>query len=248
MLSVNNLSKQILRGKSSISILNNISFNVEKQEVVSLFGPNGCGKSTLLKIISGIENHTNGSFQIQSSYIKARIGYVFQNADDSMMPWKTIAENITFGLISQNIDQKKKKLLVENLLKKVNLYKEKDEYFCNVSGGMKQLVAICRSIAFKPDILLLDEPFSSLDYFTTKKIQLFLMELLENTKLATLLVSHDIDEAIYLSDRVVVLSHKPTHIKGIVNIDLPRPRGVNCLKSNSFFKAKNKILDLISYE
>jgi NitT/TauT family transport system ATP-binding protein len=248
MIQINNLTKKFKKNNESIVILNKINFEINKSEFVCIFGPNGCGKSTLLNIIGGIEKPTIGNLKINEDGRVTRIGYVFQNPDDTMLPWKTVLENITFGLESQNIKSNKKKIIAENLLKIVNLYKVRDLYFCYLSGGMKQLVAICRALIFKPDILLLDEPFGSLDYFTTKRMWSLLIRLWKKFKITILFVSHDIDEAIFLSDKVIVLSNKPTYVKEIINVNLTRPRNFDSLKNNYFFKVRNKILDIIKYE
>ncbi len=236
MLKINNLSKQIKK----LDVLDNISFNVERGKFVTIFGPNGCGKSTLLSILAGLEKQTSGNFSIDAS-VSPKIGFVFQNVNDSMLPWQTTFENV--ALFSPN-----KSKIVEKLLNNVNLENFRDAYFCNLSGGMKQLTSICRTFAYDPDILLMDEPFSALDYSTARKMEMELMKIWEETKKTVLFVSHDIDETVFLADQIIVMSNKPSRIKGIINVNLKRPRNFECLKSDDFLEIRSRILNLFEYE
>ena len=173
---------------------------------------------------------------------------MFQNYNESLFPWRTALENIEFALEIQGISKKERAKKAEGLLNKVGLIKHKNKYFYELSGGMKQLVAICRAIAYQPDVLLMDEPFSSLDYSTTKKMEMELLEIWQERKITTLFVSHDIDEAIILADRVIVLSPRPARIKEIIEINLPRPRKLDMIASDEFFAIRNKVLKAFIYE
>jgi len=252
MIEVENLSKEFYQPKNKIKtlkVLDNISFQVKDGEFVAFFGPNGCGKTTMLNVLSGIDKATSGNILInKKSPEKSKVGFVFQNYNESMLPWRTIAGNIGLALEIQGADKKKKKQTVEHLLKKVGLFEHKDKYFYELSGGMKQLTAICRAFAYEPELLIMDEPFSSLDYSTSRKMGLELLNIWKETKKTTLFVSHDIDEAIFLADKVIVLSQRPAKVKSIVEVKLPRPRKLDVLSSKEFFEIRNKILRLFEYE
>ena len=252
MIEVENLSKEFSQPKNKIKtlkVLNSISFQIKDGEFVAFFGPNGCGKTTMLNILSGIDKANSGKILInEKSPEKSKVGFVFQNYNESMLPWRTIAGNIELALEIQGADEKKKKQVVEHLLKKVGLFEHKDKYFYELSGGMKQLTAICRAFAYEPELLLMDEPFSSLDYSTSRRMSLELLNIWKETKKTTIFVRHDIDEAKFLADKIIVLSQRPAKIKGVVEVKLPRPRKLDVLSSKEFFEVRNKILRLFEYE
>jgi NitT/TauT family transport system ATP-binding protein len=251
-IDVENLSKEFSQPKDKIKtlkVLDNISFHVKDGEFIAFFGPNGCGKTTMLNILSGIEKASSGKVLInQKNSEKNKIGFVFQNYNESMLPWRTVLGNVELALEIQGINEKKKKQIAEYLLKKAGIIEHKNKYFYELSGGMKQLTAICRAFAYDPDLLFMDEPFSSLDYSTSRKMSLELLNIWKETKKTTLFVSHDIDEAIFLADKVIILSQRPARIKGIVEVKLPRPRRLDVLSSKHFFDIRNKILKLFEYE
>lgn len=225
------------------SVLSNINLDINKGEFIVLFGPNGCGKTTLLNIVSGMDNNFSGSVTIgNKTPSNSRIGMVFQNVHDSTFPWQTVLESVAFGL---HMEGKSKDYRIKKALKCLelaNLTQHKDKYIYQLSGGLKQLSSICRALAYNPEIMLFDEPFSSLDYSTSKKMALQLLDIWGRTKKTTIFISHDIDEAILLADKVVVLSDKPAKIKAIIDVDLPRPRKISHMKSNDFFQIRNKVL------
>ena len=165
-----------------------------------------------------------------------------------MLPWRTAMGNIKFALEIQNPQEKEGKYAPEHLLMKVGLLEYKDKYFYELSGGMKQLVAICRAFAYNPEILLMDEPFSSLDYSTTRKMEIELLNVWSETNKTTIFISHDIDEAIFLADRIIVLSKRPAKIKEVVEVNLPRPRELEILLSKNFFQIRSAVLKIFEYE
>jgi len=252
MIEIENLSKEFSQPKNKnkiLKVLDNISLNIKNGEFIAFFGPNGCGKTTLLNILSGIDKSTSGTILINKKKPEeSKAGFVFQNYNESMLPWRTIEGNISLALEVQGIEGTKKQEIINHLLKKVGLFEHKDKFFYELSGGMKQLTAICRAFAYNPDLLLLDEPFSSLDYSTSRKMGLELLDIWKENKKTTLFISHDVDEAVFLADKVVVLSNRPAKIKGIVEVKLPRPRKLNVLSSKEFFETRNKILRLFEYE
>ncbi len=249
MITVHSLTKEFKKLSSTTRVLAGVNIEVGKSEFVTVFGPNGSGKTTLLNIIAGIENPDSGEVLIHGKNPKdAHVGFVFQNYNESLFPWLTVFENIVFPLRIAKIDSKKQNEIGEHLLNKVGLLHSKDKYVYELSGGQRQLVSICRSFASNPDVLIMDEPFSALDYSTTRKMELELLDIWEEKKITTLFVSHDIDEAIFLADKVIVLSPRPASVKKIFEVKLPRPRTLDMLSSPEFTELRNSILNTFEYE
>ena len=231
VLKVKNVSKtyQALNGETKA--LEDITFSIKDGEFVSIIGPSGCGKSTILSIIAGLEEKTSGEIETLGE-----VGYMLQK--DSLLEWRTIYKNVIFGLETKNIKTKENEEYVINLLKKYNLYDFKDKYPNQLSGGMRQRAALIRTLAIKPKILLLDEAFSALDYQTRIMVTEDIYKILKNEKITTLIVTHDISEAISMSDRVIVLSNRPAVVKDILNIDfeMENRTPINCRESPKFSK------------
>ena len=236
LLNVFKLSKTY----SNIRVLDNISFEIQRGEFVSVFGPNGCGKTTLLNILSGLDNNYSGSVRFTDNLVK--VGFIFQNSNDSLLPWKSVINNLK--LDNQNIDYNK----VKDVLEELKLYDSKNKFPYQLSGGMKQLLAIARSFIFNCNILLLDEPFSSLDYNMAQTARERLLKLWQKDKPTIFFISHDIEETILLSDKIILLSKKPARIKKIIEIKLQRPRDKTVLISNEFLEYKKMILAEIENE
>ncbi len=207
-----NVSKSFVTSKELTKVLDDISFKINRGQIVSIVGPSGCGKSTILNIISNLEKEDEGKV-----FIDGKIGYMFQK--DNLLSWRNVYQNITIGLEIQRKMNLENKTYIDNLLKKYELDEFKHFYPKQLSGGMKQRVAIIRTLALNPDILLLDEPFSALDYQTKLTVQEDIYRIIKNEKKTTILVTHDITEAISMSDIVIVLSSRPAHIKDIIEID-----------------------------
>lgn len=198
ILSLKNISKKYQAKNGEIVAIENISFDVEKGKFVSIIGPSGCGKSTLLSIISGLEEKNSGSIFIDNEEViglSAKIGYMLQK--DSLLEWRTIYDNVVFGLEVKRIKTKENEEYVINLLKKYGLYEFKDKYPTQLSGGMRQRVALIRTLAIKPRILLLDEAFSALDYQTRIMVTNDIFQILKNEQITVLMVTHDISEGIF---------------------------------------------------
>ena len=231
VLKVKNISKIYQAENGEVEAVKNVSFSVEEEEFVSLIGPSGCGKSTVLSIIAGLEEKTSGDIEIDG-----QIGYMLQK--DSLLEWLTIYKNVLFGLEIKNIKTTENVKYVENLLKKYNLYEFKDKYPNQLSGGMRQRAALIRTLAIKPKILLLDEAFSALDYQTRIMVTKDIYEILKNEHITALIVTHDISEAISMSDRVIVLSNRPAVVKEIHTIDfeMENRTPLNCRESPKFSK------------
>ena len=199
-----------------VHALEDISLSVEEGEFLSVIGVSGCGKSTLIRIIGGLETASSGTVLVNGQAVlkpTRKIGFVFQ--DHRLLPWLTVTENIRLAL---NKDEKNQKETVEKYLTLVGLEKFADAYPKQLSGGMAQRVAIARSLANRPDILLLDEPFGALDAMTRISMQLELQKIWKAQKTTMILITHDIDEAVYLGQRVVVMSPRPGKIKKIVPV------------------------------
>lgn len=248
MISIESISKDF-KERETVKVIGDISLKVNEGEFVTIFGPNGSGKTTLLNIVAGLDTTTSGEVTVNGKNSKdASVGFVFQNYNESLFPWRTVIENITLSLEERKIEKKERERVGLDLLKKVDLLHLKDKFVYELSGGQKQLVSICRALAYDPEILLMDEPFSSLDYSTTKNMELELLKIWQENKITTLFVSHDIDEAILLADKVVILSPKPSKIKKIFKIDLPRPRTLDMLGGESFMQIRSEILKIFEFE
>ncbi len=206
-----NVNKSFYSLKEETVVLNQISFDVKKGEIVAIVGPSGCGKSTLLNLISGLIQPDSGKIEING-----KVGYMFQK--DHLFEWRTVYKNITLGPEIAKIKIEPEK--IDRILKKYGLYDFKNHYPKELSGGMRQRVALLRTLALDPDILLLDEPFSSLDYQTKITVQDDIYKIIKDAQKTTLLVTHDITEAIAMADRVIVLTKRPSTIKAIYDIEL----------------------------
>lgn len=228
VVEVTNLSKTFLApgGWREFTVLDAVSLDIKEGEFVSLVGPSGCGKSTLLNIIAGIEDHSSGTVTVHpksgSGDGSAHIGYVFQSP--RLLNWLTVEQNIRFALEAQNVPRNQWNERVKRYLDMVGLSGQEPNYPLNLSGGMQQRVAITRALAIEPDVLLMDEPFSHLDEITARKMRLDLMDILERAKTTILFVTHDLREAVFLSDHVFMMSTKPARIFKHVQVGLPRPR------------------------
>lgn len=200
--------------------LKDINFTVDGGEFVSIVGPSGCGKSTLLNIVSGLIEATSGDIlvdgRVQEGY-SDKIGYMFQK--DQLFEWLTVLQNVSIGLKIKKMMNDDAKIKLEKLLKNYNLWEFKDHYPRQLSGGMRQRVALIRTLALDPEVLLLDEPFSALDYQTRLNVSDEIYEIIKNEGKTAIMVTHDISEAVSMSSRVIVLSKRPAVIKKIIKIE-----------------------------
>jgi sulfonate transport system ATP-binding protein len=227
-LEIQNLSKSFNSSNGTVKALDGINLTVEEGEFISIVGASGCGKSTLLRIISGLESHDAGTITLDGKPIYGSgpdIGMIFQ--ESRLFPWMTIGANIEFGMneeLKKQLGKKKVSEKVDEMLELVDLKNFKKSYPHQLSGGMQQRISIARSLIGDPRVLLLDEPLGALDALTRMQMQNEILRIWKENKKTMILVTHDIDEAIYLGDRVVVLSSRPGTVKKIFQVELARPR------------------------
>lgn len=221
LIKLDNVSMIYNTPAGEVSALSDISFNVGKNEFISIVGSSGCGKSTVLSIISGLLKPTGGSVLYKGrpvTGVSGEIGYMLQH--DHLFPWSTVYENVRLGLKIHKKDTQENRERVMRLLRDYNLAEFKDSYPRELSGGMRQRAALIRTLALDPEVLLLDEPFSALDYQTRIRVSDDISGIIRSRGKTAVLVTHDISEAISLSDRVVILSRRPATVKRIIDIDL----------------------------
>ena len=244
ILEVKNIGKKYQNKEGEILALKNVYFSVKMGEFLSIIGPSGCGKSTILSFIAGLEEKTTGEIYIEGEKvngISSKIGYMLQR--DCLLEWRNILSNTMFGLEVKGKKDNVNKEYVLELLKKYNLYEFKDKYPSELSGGMRQRVALIRTLAVKPKILLLDEAFSALDYQTRIMVTNDIYYILRKEKITAIIVTHDISEAISMSDRVLVLSKRPGTIKDIhkINFGIENRTPINCRESPKFSQYFNTL-------
>ena len=225
MIKIKDLSKEFL-GKEKLQVLRDIDLEINKGEFIALIGPSGCGKTTLLNITGALEEPTKGKIAFSDS--SPEFGFVFQNP--ALLDWRTVEENIRLPLEIKN-NQKN----IDEMLYLVGLTKFREYYPGQLSGGMQQKAAIARALIFDPEILLMDEPFSSLDEFTREQMTLDLQKIWLRTKKTILFVTHNIEEAVFLADKVVILSNIPAITKRVIKIDIDRPRKIS-IKNKEVFR------------
>jgi NitT/TauT family transport system ATP-binding protein len=236
-ISINELTKVFYKKENSVTALENISLNIEDGEFVCLVGPSGCGKTTLLRILAGLESQSSGDFTIEKSdEDRPNQSMVFQ--ERGIIPWLTVEENVAFGLKMRHLPKPIVKERTEYFLNKVGLTKFAKTYPKELSGGMNQRVSIARAFANDPEILLMDEPFGALDEQNKYILQEELLLIWTETKKTVLFITHSIDEALFLSDRVLVMSAQPGKIIKEIRIDLPRPRKLEDIRSNPIIAEK----------
>jgi NitT/TauT family transport system ATP-binding protein len=229
-LSVQNVCKSFFRRNSAgdrdhVPVLRNINFEVPQGEIVSLIGESGCGKTTLLRIIQGLVHFDSGSVRVDGASVSGPgrdRGFVFQHA--SLLPWRTARQNVEFGLELQGLAKAERTRRASALLELVGLGHAAEQYPHQLSGGMQQRIGLARALAIDPAILLMDEPFSALDAQTRELLQVELLRIHKETQKTTLFVTHDLDEAIYLSDRVVILAAKPGRVARVIVVPFEHPR------------------------
>jgi len=246
VLEVRDLGKRYRSAQGEVDALSNISFNVRRREFICVIGPSGCGKSTLARILAGLDSHTSGEALLDGKPIHGPgpdRGMVFQGY--SLFPWLTVKKNVMFGpqMKGYGFDQAEREALL--WLELVGLEKFADAYPHQLSGGMRQRVAIARALVNQPRILLMDEPFGALDAQTRAKMQSHLIDIWKNIDITVLFITHDLDEAIYLADRILVLKAHPGEVQEIIEVPVPRPRSPAQFNSPEFRATKARLEELI---
>ena len=248
-LVVSNLSKVFTyQGDKQLLVLDKIELHLDANEFVCLVGASGCGKSTLLKIIAGLEQPSSGGVLVAGEPVLgpgADRGMVFQNY--TLFPWRSVAENIGFGLELKGLSKLDRQQQIAYYLEVVGLTKFADAYPKQLSGGMKQRVAIARALANEPAVLLMDEPFGALDAQTKEQMQTFMHELWERTHITILMVTHDVEEAIFLSQRIYVMGAHPGCVKAEITIDLPPHRDLELKLAPEFVQIKRQVIHTLGH-
>lgn len=222
-IEINGITKEYTVNGKSNTVLSDINLNIASGEFVSILGHSGCGKSTLIRIIAGLESYQGGNILIDGSEASepdTRRGMVFQ--DHRLLPWLSVYDNLAFGYYEN--DKAKKDKSIKDHLELVGLSNYANAYPHQLSGGMSQRASIARALLHNPEVLLLDEPFGALDALTRMQMQTEILRIWKQEKTTMIMVTHDIDEAIYLSDRIIILEGKPATVKCIINVDMGRPR------------------------
>lgn len=219
--------------------LNNVNLNVQKGEFICLLGPSGCGKSTLLNLIAGFDKPSSGNIFINGKQvIEPSIDYItiFQNY--GLLPWRTVKKNVELGLESKKIDKETRNKIADEYIELVGLSKFSKNHPSELSGGMQQRVAIARALAVDPEIIFMDEPFGALDAMTRMSMQNEISNIWQKKKKTIIFVTHDIDEAVFLADRIVIMTSSPGKIKSIIDVPIPRKRNRN---NHQFLEIRDKV-------
>jgi NitT/TauT family transport system ATP-binding protein len=235
-------------GKGVIAV-KNASLDIKPGEFVCLLGPSGCGKSTLMNSVAGFVKPSSGTVTVDGVKVKKPgldRGMVFQQ--HSLFPWKTVCDNVAFGPLMAKMGKTKARSIARTFIEMVGLGSYTDNYPGMLSGGMKQRVGIARALANYPNVLLMDEPFGALDAQTRAMMQENLLQIWGEFGITVIFVTHDIDEAVFLADRVVVMSASPGRLIADIKVDLPRPRDPSMITSNEYMTTKKKCMDLIRAE
>ena len=252
MLQIDHLGKTYGSGAKATHAVGDITFGVEPGEFVCVVGPSGCGKTTLLKCIAGLLEPSSGQVVLHDSRVNGppeEMALVFQEYGRSLMPWTSVRNNVLLPLRHKKLSGDQRSRLVEEAVQSVGLTRFLDHYPWQLSGGMQQRVAIARALAYQPSILLMDEPFASVDAQTRGDLEDLVLKVREQYGITILFVTHDIDESVYLAERVVVLTHSPTEVKEIVPIGLPRPRDQIATKAlPEFAELRAHVQRLIRHE
>ena len=243
-VTIKNAYKVFTAKNESVTALNGVDFQIPAESFVSLIGPSGCGKTTLLRCIAGLESLTEGQIEVDGKTVTrpgSDRGVAFQQAN--LFPWLTIKENISFGLKARKIF-KSNKATVEEFIELVGLKGFENSYPHQISGGMNQRASLARALVGHPKILLLDEPLGALDAFTRMNMQDEILRIKKEHNMTMVMVTHDIDEAIYMSDYVVVMTSRPAKVEKIIKIELTQPR---VRKQDVFVNYRNKILEILNF-
>ena len=248
-LKIDNVVKEYVGNKGKTVALNGVSLDIKENEFICVVGPSGCGKSTLLNIIAGLLEPTSGAVYLDGKKIEGtgvERGVVFQGY--ALFPWRTVLKNVMFGLEMKRMPKDQAEKIAKKYIKAVGLEGFEHAYPKELSGGMRQRVAIARAYAADPEVLLLDEPFGALDAQTRVQLQSELLNTWEHEKKTCFFITHDVDEAIILAQRVIIMSARPSRIKKIVDIDIPYPRTQATKTDPRFLELKTEIWNEVYQE
>ncbi|MFJ8258101.1 ABC transporter ATP-binding protein [Peribacillus asahii] len=235
--------------KDQITVLDDFQLQVQEGEFLSILGPSGCGKSTFLSILAGLTSKTSGELIVDGQPVNGvnkKHSVVFQGY--ALFPWLTVVENVETGLEIRGVPKKERREIALEYINLVGLYTFANRYPHELSGGMKQRVAIARSLAYDPDVLLMDEPFGALDAQTREILQTELLRIWESSKKTIIFITHSLDEAIYLSDRVAIMTARPGRVKKIIDIPLERPRQFEIRNSEEFVQLRQEAWEVLKDE
>jgi NitT/TauT family transport system ATP-binding protein len=244
-LVIRNLTRSFARDDgSTLTAIEEIDLTISQAEFVCVLGPSGCGKTTLLRMVAGLDFATSGDILLDGEPIRGpnpKVGIVFQ--EYSLFPWRNVIDNVAFGLEMQGVGREERYHRADQYLQLVGLSQFSHSYPSELSGGMRQRVAVARALALDPLVLLMDEPFGALDAQTRNLLQKELLEIWDKTKKTIMFVTHSVDEAVFLADRLIVLTPRPGRVCEVMHIDLNRPRDRTSVE---FAQLRRKVLDLIA--
>ena len=242
-IEVTGVSKSFRRRGERLGVLDRISLQAAGGEFISVIGPSGCGKSTLFNILAGLERPDAGEIMVNGAVATGeRRHFAYMPQEDLLFAWRRVIDNATLGLQIQGVRKKEARARVEPLLETFGLAGFDQSYPFELSGGMRQRVALLRTIVQGRQVVLLDEPFGALDYLTRTDLQLWLASMWEQFHWTMVLVTHDVPEALLLSDRVYILGARPASVRRVIEVDLPRPRGLECLSTPRFAELEEALL------
>ncbi len=244
MINISKAFPSTIKGEQCLLVVDKFSLKISEGELVTVFGPNGCGKSTILNILAGtIEPDEGKVLWNKENFNSLPIGYVFQNYADTLLPWRSVRDNIAFPLELKKLNKQERADKVNKRMEQFRLAEHADKFIYQLSGGLKQLVSIARSTVYDPPLLLLDEPFSALDYSLSRMLWTRFREFWTDLKVTTVFISHNIDEAIFLGDRVIVLTQRPSQVVEDIQVPFGKNRGLDLLSSQEFFSVRKTILE-----
>ncbi len=246
-IEVRNLRKEYtVSSGAKLTVFDGLSFSVRHREYVTLFGPNGCGKSTLLRILAGILPWDFGSVSISGDVPgSSKVGFVFQDVKASLLPWRSVLDNVTWPLELEGIDRDSRKRIAQEFLRHIAMDLPLERYPYELSGGQQQLVSIARALVFEPNVLFMDEPFSQLDYQTRLTLQIQAQSIWSRSEATVFFVSHDLEEALFLGHRIVLLGKSPEGVRAILENNAPFPRNHALLTAPEFLQLKAEALRLV---
>lgn len=243
-IEIREIEKSFVENGKVVPVLSGLSLSIKKGEFFTLFGPNGCGKTTLMNILAGTEYTDKGEIKFYSESNNSYVSYVFQDFRGSLIPWKNVEDNIDFPLKIRGIEKAERRRKVEEIFDRFEIKLDPKAKVYALSGGQAQLTSLLRALIVEPEVLILDEPFSALDY----KTRLFMTQTIEKiwraARITIIFISHDIDEAIYLGDHLAILSERPARVKGMLEIPFKRPRDFKLFGTPEFASYKKGALEI----